>query len=224
MARHTVKSCEKAVANAQFFNFLVWHLFNRQFRKRWRRPQISTFCGDVRLIRQIHALIRHWLLPYKSFVPAKLQDLGPSPSFTKSSIVAFFFSKGGLYAIFWVCKTRKSNLAHVQWKCNLTLWMLQNSNVNKHFGIRRAVGFSPTSTTLSCLFQAAAFIQVQLICNLSLENVWLLIKCGFYSSAAYLQLEFGECMASNQVRFLYMALPKHWLKFEPHFRCWLEQS
>ena len=61
---------------------------NGRFRKRWRRPQISTFCGDARLVRQIHVLTRHRLLPHKSFVPAKLQDPRPSPSFTKSSMEA----------------------------------------------------------------------------------------------------------------------------------------
>ena len=58
----------------------------RRFRKRWRRPQILHFCGDDRRIRSMHVLIRPRLLPYTSIVPTKLQDLRPSPSFTKSSI------------------------------------------------------------------------------------------------------------------------------------------
>ena len=63
-----------------------WALHNRRFRKRWRRPQILHFCGDDRRIRSMHVLIRPRLLPFTSIVPAKLQDLRPSPSFTKSSI------------------------------------------------------------------------------------------------------------------------------------------
>ena len=61
--------------------FLVF--LHRQFRKRWRRPQILQFCGDDRHIRQEP---RTCILPYTSVVPAKMQDLRPSPSFTKSSI------------------------------------------------------------------------------------------------------------------------------------------
>ena len=60
---------------------------NRRFRKRWRQPQILHFCGDDRRIRSMHVLIRPRLLPHTSIVPVKLQDLRPSPSFTKSSIV-----------------------------------------------------------------------------------------------------------------------------------------
>ena len=45
------------------------------------------FCGDNRRIRSMHVLIRPRLLPYRSIVHAKLQDLRPSPSFTKSSIL-----------------------------------------------------------------------------------------------------------------------------------------
>ena len=37
-------------------------------------------------MRSMHVLIRPRLLPYTLIVPAKLQDLRPSPSFTKSSI------------------------------------------------------------------------------------------------------------------------------------------
>ena len=60
---------------------------NRRFRKRWWRPQILHFCGDDRRhVWSMHVLIRPWLSPYTSIVPAKLQDLRPSPSFTKSSI------------------------------------------------------------------------------------------------------------------------------------------
>ena len=62
------------------------HMPHRRFRKRWRRPQILHFRGDDRRIRSMHVLIRPRLLPYTSIVPAKLQDLRPSPSFTKSSI------------------------------------------------------------------------------------------------------------------------------------------
>ena len=59
---------------------------NRRFRKRWRRPQILQFCGDDRRIRQEPRPNQDMHTPYKSIVPAQLQDLRPSPSFTKSSI------------------------------------------------------------------------------------------------------------------------------------------
>ena len=71
-----------------FFSMLA----NRRFCKRWQRPQILHFCGDDRRIRSMHVLIRPRLLPYTSIVPAKLQDLRPSPSFTKSSIFHCFSS------------------------------------------------------------------------------------------------------------------------------------
>ena len=45
------------------------------------------FCRDARLTRQIHALIRLRFQPYLSVIPATLQDLRRSPSFTKSSTV-----------------------------------------------------------------------------------------------------------------------------------------
>ena len=56
-------------------------------------------------------------------------------------------------------------------------------------GMRKAVGFSPTSTTIDRFFRAAASIRVRLMCN------WVRRKCGFYSSAA-----------SNRVRLLYTTL------------------
>ena len=59
---------------------------NRQFRKRWQRPQILQFCWDDRRIWRMHVLIGPRLSPYRSIVPAKLQDLRTSPSFTKSPI------------------------------------------------------------------------------------------------------------------------------------------
>ena len=59
---------------------------NRRFRKRWRWPQILQFCGDDRRLRRMHVLIRPRLSPYMSIVPTKLQDLRPSPSFTKLSM------------------------------------------------------------------------------------------------------------------------------------------
>ena len=36
--------------------------------------------------------------------------------------------EGGLYAMFWVCKTGKSDPEPVKWKYNLTLRVLQNSS------------------------------------------------------------------------------------------------
>ena len=45
----------------------------------------------------------------------------------------------------------------------------------------RPVGFSPTSTTIGRFFRAAASFRARLMCNLSLEKVRLLVKCGFYT-------------------------------------------
>ena len=58
---------------------------NRRFRKRGRRPQILQFCGDYRRIRR-ESRPRTCIGVYALYVgrPAKLQDLRPSPSFTKS--------------------------------------------------------------------------------------------------------------------------------------------
>ena len=61
-------------------------MLHRRFRKRWRQPQILQFCGDIRLIRRMHVLIKPRPPPWTPLVPAKLQDLRPSPSFTKSAI------------------------------------------------------------------------------------------------------------------------------------------
>ena len=60
---------------------------NRRFRKRWRRPPIWQVCGTaVDVIRRESRPNQDMHMPYKSTVPAKLQDPRPSPSFTKSSI------------------------------------------------------------------------------------------------------------------------------------------
>ena len=64
------------------------HLCNRRFRKRWRRPQILQFCGDDRRIRQEPRPNLDMHTPYTSVVPAKMQDLRPSPSFAKSSMMS----------------------------------------------------------------------------------------------------------------------------------------
>ena len=94
------------------------HLFflsTDDFAKRWRRPQILQFCEDDRLVRRMHVLSRPRLLPYTSVVPAKLQDLRPSPSFTKSSIQWCFKTgdgtrykygqKNSVMTLCWPCKT-----------------------------------------------------------------------------------------------------------------------
>ena len=63
-----------------------WVSGHRRFCKRWRRPQILLFCGDYWRIRQEAWPNQDMHTPYMSVVPAKMQDLRPSPSFTKSSI------------------------------------------------------------------------------------------------------------------------------------------
>ena len=71
------------------------------------------------------------------------------------------------------------------------VWHMQNeseTHTHRHcdcsktistFGVRKAVRFSPTSTTPGRFFQTAASIRVWLMCNLSSEKVWLLFECGF---------------------------------------------
>ena len=49
------------------------------------------------------------------------------------------------------------------------------------FGMRKAVEFSRTSSTSGRFFQAAASLQVWLMCNSSSEKVQLLLECGFYT-------------------------------------------
>ena len=91
-----------AIGKSGFFFEKKSH--NRRFRKRWRRPQSLQFCGDSRLIRRIRVLIRPRSSPYTSLiVPAKLQDLRSSPSFTKSSMAGdpnFFLRKFVLLNLF----------------------------------------------------------------------------------------------------------------------------
>ena len=72
----------------------------------------------------------------------------------------------------------------LEWKMKvkLTLQILQFfSEANKHFSMRKVARFSPPSMTLSGLLRAVANIRARLVCNLSLEKVHLLIKCGFYT-------------------------------------------
>ena len=66
-----------------FFSVSLQH---RRFRKRWRRPRILKFCGDYRRIRREWRPHFYMHKPYKLVVPARLQDLRPSPSIMKSSI------------------------------------------------------------------------------------------------------------------------------------------
>ena len=82
----------------------------------------------------------------------------------------------------------KSGLAHVKMKEKLDIQYLQNYfKCKQAFGIRKAVGFSPKSTTLDSVFQATVSIRVRLIRQLELGEsaasirVRLLIKCGFYT-------------------------------------------
>ena len=90
------------------------------------------------------------------------------------------FIWGGLYAKSWVCKTRKSGLQHKKWKWNLTLRFVPHYfKCKQTFGMRKAGGVSPTSTTLGRFFSAAASIRVRLMCNLSSEKLRLLFECGF---------------------------------------------
>ena len=62
--------------------------------------------------------------------------------------------------------------------------MFQVSNVNKHFGMRKVVGFAGI--------------------NSYIDNTWRLFRAAASNnmSAAYVQLEFGESAASVRVRLL----------------------
>ena len=76
--------------------------------------------------------------------------------------------------------TRKSGLAHVKWKWNLTLWWFQiYFKCKLTFCSRKVAGFSPTSTTQGRFFRAAASIRLRFMCNLSSEKVRLLFECSF---------------------------------------------
>ena len=54
-------------------------------------------------------------------------------------------------------------------------------SVNKHFGKQKAIEFSSTGMITGRHFQPTACIWVWLMCNLSLEKVWLLIKYGIFT-------------------------------------------
>ena len=80
-----------------------------------------------------------------------------------------------------------SKAAYVQF----SVWHMQNesetwhcecykhiSNVNKHSGKRKTVGFSPTSTTIG------RFFELRLLFECGSCATWVWRKCGFYSNAA----------------------------------------
>ena len=126
-----------------------------------------------------------WKPLYFVYGKVVYKSLGLCATFQLSgvaSVLVRLLFQGGLYAKSWVCKTRKSGLANVKWKWNLTLRLFQiYFKCEQTFGMRKAVGFSPTSRTLGRFFRAAAFMRVWLMCNLSSEKLRLLIKCGFYT-------------------------------------------
>ena len=64
--------------------------------------------------------------------------------------------------------------------------MFQSYFKCKQFGKRKTIGFSPTSTALGRLLQAAASIWVRLLRDLQSEKVRLLFECSFLSSVAFI--------------------------------------
>ena len=105
---------------------------HRRFRKRWRRPRILQFCGDSRLIRRLHVLIKPRPSPYTSILPAKQQDLRPSPSFTKSSILLTPFSQRFSRHPFFVRFDHTVPLRNWQFHCKyVSLW----EGLSKHGGL-----------------------------------------------------------------------------------------
>ena len=58
--------------------------------------------------------------------------------------------------------------------------------VNIHFGMQKAIEFSPTWMILCPHFQAVASFLVWFLCNLSLEKVRLLFEVGFLSNATFI--------------------------------------
>ena len=91
--------------------------------------------------------------------------------------------KDGLYAMFWACKTRESSLAQSYMYSESETWLCEChkivSKCKQTFWQAKAVEGSCTWTISGHHFQAAACIWVRLMCNLSLENVRLVFKCGF---------------------------------------------
>ena len=98
------------------------HIFqkNRRFCKRWWWPQILQFCGDDQRIRSMHVQIWPRLTPYRSVVSAKLEDLRPPPSFTKSSMGLQSSSKQA--GDFPHCNLQARLFFHFQKICCLVLW------------------------------------------------------------------------------------------------------
>ena len=108
----------------------------------------------------------------------------------RASIQVRLLFEGGLYAMFWVCKTRESSLAR-RIKCMRTV-KAKLDFVNhecheivskrKHFGMQKAAELSST-WTISILDRPFS-------------------SCGFCLGVANVQLEFGESTASIRVRLL----------------------
>ena len=97
--------------------------------------------------------------------------------FGANSIQERFYSKAA-YAMFWVCKIRISGLAHVKMKEKLDMRLLEN-----YFKFKQTFGIQVEDLVQHRRHKTAFF-------------------CGFCSSAAYVQLEFGESATSIRVRLL----------------------
>ena len=117
--------------------------------------------------------------------------------FGAASIRVRLLFEVGWYAKSRVFKTHKSSLAHVKWEWNLALRLFQNYfNCKQTVGMRKAVGFRPTSTT------PGPFFELRLLFECGLSATWVRRKWGFYSSAA-----------SNQVRLLLTVTILRMLRF-----------
>ena len=114
----------------------------------------------------------------------------------RAFIQVWLLFQGGLHARCSASKTRKSGLAHVQWRCNIVNVTIFVSNVNKSWSAQsiwhvKGVAWecSPAKTTLSCHFQLPAAspslkFKLQLMFECDLCATWVWRKCSFYLSAA----------------------------------------
>ena len=101
------------------------------------------------------------------------------PFFGEASIQVPLLLEGDLCAKSWVCKTRKSGLAHVKWQWNLTWRLFPNiSNVNKHLACEKRYDLVLHRR------QLATFFKLRLLFECDLCATCVLRKCGFNLSAA----------------------------------------
>ena len=104
--------------------------------------------------------------------------------FGAASIQVRLLFEGGLYAMFWVCKTRESSLARRKMHSESETWLCECHEIVS----KRTQAFWHAKSGWTKLY---------------MDNIGPpFSSCGFYLSAVYVQLEFGERVASIRVRLL----------------------